>query len=192
VADGRVLAAMQPNALVNVRRRELALGLMAAGAPRSIVVRTLESREGMTTPEATRMFLEVCEECRVEFEDARPYLKSQQVERLQRDLANMRAAGTKKGAQVSYRSIAQHEALLARVVGTIEPAKAEVSIDATIRESLVAVVGGMDRERMDALVEEQLSLEARAGVVVVPTEGREVPGSGREHGVAGGSTREPA
>jgi hypothetical protein len=173
------------NPVDDVRRQELALGLLAAGAPKSMVVATLRTKEGLSRGQAERVFLAVCEVARAEYEDARPYLKALQVERLQRDLASMRAAG--KG-RVSYRSVAQHEALLARVLGTLEPVKTEVSVDATVRESLVAVVAGMDRDRMDALVAEQLALEAAAGHLALDVPGEVVrAGSGGSDGGAGES-----
>lgn len=170
--DG-VVSAAKADATQSVRRRELVLRLVATGAPRSVVEQTLREREGVSEAVARGVFLAVAEELREEYEDARPYYKAQQVERLQRDLAQMRAVkpDQKTGkSRVNYRNVLAHETLLARVLGTLEPVKQEVSVDATVKESLVAVVAGLSRERMDDLVAEQLALEES-----VTTTGRLLP-----------------
>jgi hypothetical protein len=137
-------------------------GLLSSGAPRSLVIRTLREKLGITEGQALAAYGRVCQDAREEFEESRPNLKAEQVARLRTDLAKMRSA---KEGTVSYRAIAQHEALLARITGTVEPVKMDVSVEANVREALVAVVGTLSVEEQDQLVAEQLELERKAGAL---------------------------
>lgn len=149
-----------------VERRELALGLIGTGAPSNVVIRTLREQLGITRVQATHVYNTTLEELREEYDAKRTTLKAEQVHRLRRDLASMR--NPKKGQSVAYRAIAQHEALLARITGTVEPVRAELTVDATVREAFVAVLGNMGRDEAEKLVEEQLDLEARANAGALP------------------------
>lgn len=150
-----------------VERREVTLGLIGTGAPRNVVVRSLRNQLGLSKVQAEHVYDTTLEELREEYDAKRTTLKAEQVHRLRRDLAAMRTP--KKGQAVPYRAIAQHEALLARVTGTVEPVRAELSVDATVREAFVAVVGNMGRDEAERLIEEQLDLEARANGDSLPS-----------------------
>lgn len=83
--------------------------------------------------------------------------RSRQVERLRRDLARMRARSSPP-----YTAIKQHEELLARLTGTLQPIRVEVDVLHTLKQSLAVVIADMTEADRDRIVAEQLALEARA------------------------------
>jgi hypothetical protein len=170
-------AAPKRDAAMMVRSRELALGLMATGAPRAMVVAGLQERLGLTAVQAATTWSEVSSELRAEYEAGEATRKALQVDRIQRDLARARASADKQGKQVSLRAITQAELLLARITGTLEPVRAEVNVDVSVRDAFAAVLGSLTAEEAERLVEEQLELERRAGCLTVPALPLEATGS---------------
>jgi len=165
--DG-VTTAPKRDAAAMARARDLALGLMATGAPKSMVVSGLMERLELTPVQAETTWADVSTELRAEYDAAEATRKALQVDRIQRDLARARASSDQKGKQVSLRAITQAEMLLARITGTLEPVRAEVNVDVSVREAFASVLGGMTAEEAEQLVEEQLELERRAGCLTVP------------------------
>jgi hypothetical protein len=92
-----------------------------------------------------------------EFAEAKGKYKSEQVMRLQADLAKMRKANP-----IPWAAIARHEELLIRIVGTSEPVKTETNINVNVRESLLQVVQNLEENVIEGIIAEQLTLEAEA------------------------------
>lgn len=99
--------------------------------------------------------------------------RTQAIQRLRSDLAEMRTdlrIGTKggKGAvkrvdrDATYKDIAAHENLLAKIEGTLRPIEVKVNIGHESRRALIDVINSLSQEDMDQMVAEQRALEARA------------------------------
>jgi hypothetical protein len=85
--------------------------------------------------------------------------RARQVERLRQDLARQRSK-----ANPSFQAIARHEELLGRIMGTLQPIKVEVDVLATLKTSIAMVLVDLTEDEKDRMVQEQLELEAMAGV----------------------------
>lgn len=83
--------------------------------------------------------------------------RARQVERLRRDLARMRAK-----ASPPFSAIKQHEELLARLTGTMQPIRVEVDVLHTLKQSIAVVIGDLTEADRDRIVAEQLMLESAA------------------------------
>jgi hypothetical protein len=91
-------------------------------------------------------------------EEDRVKMKSEQVARLQADLAIMRTTTPK----VPFATIRGHEELIAQLVGTKEPVKQEVSVMVDHRHALWAVIQHMDDSTIEDITHDQLLLENEA------------------------------
>ena len=92
-----------------------------------------------------------------DFEDNVGTYRARQVERLQQDLARERAK-----PHPSLVSLRGHEELLARITGTMKPVRVEVDVMATLKHSIAAVIVDLSELEKDAIVAQQLELEALA------------------------------
>jgi hypothetical protein len=92
-----------------------------------------------------------------EFKEQKGKYKSEQVMRLQSDLAKMR-----KLKHPPWTAIARHEEMLVRIVGTAEPVKTETNVNINVRESMLQVVQRLEDSVVDSIIAEQLTLEAEA------------------------------
>jgi hypothetical protein len=91
-------------------------------------------------------------------EEDRVKMKSEQVARLQADLALMREMKPK----VPFATIRGHEELIAQLVGTKEPVKQEMSVMVDHRHALWAVIQHMDDSTIEDITQDQLLLENEA------------------------------
>lgn len=92
-----------------------------------------------------------------DFKETAAAERARQVERLRQDLARQRAK-----ANPSFQAIRGHEELLGRIMGTLQPIRVEVDVIQSLKVSLAAVIVDMTEDERDALVREQLELEALA------------------------------
>lgn len=58
-------------------------------------------------------------------------------------------------AAIDYARVKEHEALRAKIEGTLQPIELKVDADVTIRQSLLAVVANLTPERLDELANEE-------------------------------------
>jgi hypothetical protein len=167
--------------------------LMLSGMSRTQVVRQLVAH-GVSTSLVKRAFETIVSGWRASREESSASARFETIERLRRDLAEMRNPGQlrnrngypvfenvlgpdgrpiRKGgrnvkkpvmAPINWSAVRAHEALLADIEGTNAPIDVKVDVDATVRASILAVVGGLTIERTETLVAEQLELERRAGI----------------------------
>lgn len=153
---------------MKLERRTLAASLLDAGASTEQIVKAFLDRYHRQDPVWVRkvaiQYTKEAREARIEeFRIARGAYKAEQVARLRSDLLRMRSMDRKP-----WSSIAKHEELLARITGTLEPIGVSVTAAVAVQESLVAVIGRMDPATIDAVVSEQVAIEAaarRAGYV---------------------------
>jgi hypothetical protein len=116
----------------------------------------------------------ISEEWSKQSEEELTHARAQAIQRIRKDLTRMRESIApllpkskgKKGATpppepVSYREIAAHELLLARIEGTLRPVEVKVDVRANSRRALIDTINSMSPEDMDRLVAEQRDLEMR-------------------------------
>jgi hypothetical protein len=99
----------------------------------------------------------ISEEWDADFKEFAHNERARQVERLRQDLARQRAR-----ANPSFQAIRGHEELLGRIMGTLQPIRVEVDVMASLKVSLAAVIVDLTDDERDAMVREQLELEALA------------------------------
>jgi len=97
------------------------------------------------------------DEWEAEFKESAHIERSLQIERLRHDLARQRAK-----ANPSFQAIRGHEELLGRILGTLQPIRVEVDVMSTLKVSIAAVLVDLTEAEKDAMVAEQLELEAAA------------------------------
>jgi hypothetical protein len=141
---------------VMAERRAMIARLLNAGAPRGVIVETITERFAIAPATAENEIAYVRNERADLFEAERKTLKSEQVARLQRDLAEMRS---REGAK-PWKSIANHEGLLAKITGTIEPTRVDVSMSLEVTNALAIFVARLGPEEIEAMVAEQACIES--------------------------------
>lgn len=155
-----------------IDRRQFVLALIQAGATRD----TMHEAAAQRTPPipastVDNIAREIRKGWRDEFTEQVKETRAEQVMRLRRDLVQMRLEQKKPWA-----AIRAHERLLASVEGNLAPMRVAVDVDFTLRETLGAIVSGLDAEAYEELLREQLEVE-RAAELGRPllAEGVEVP-----------------
>jgi hypothetical protein len=140
---------------VVAERRAFIARLLNAGAPRSVIVEEVMERYGVAERTAESEITRVRTERADLFEAERKTYKAEQVARLQRDLAEMRASKVKP-----WKSIANHEALLAKITGTIEPTHVDVNMSLEVTSALALFVGKIDADTFEQMIAEQRAIES--------------------------------
>lgn len=134
--------------------------LLASGYGGRTVVRTIKSQPEFLSIEPEVIWQSInriTEEWESMYEEEARKERPRQIARLRNDLARMRAMD-----RPSFQSIARHEEILGRILGTFAPQRLEVDVFTNMRQSLAAVIVDLTPETSDAMVAEQLELEARA------------------------------
>lgn len=149
---------MLPVEQERIRRREFVSQLLSVGMGREAVVKACVDRLGISTRIAEELRYSVLSEWRAHHEQNQSYYRAAQLERLWQLLAEQHAQPRK-----DVHAILKIETLIAKIVGNFAPVRIEVDVDATVQESLVALVTTMSAEDRAALVRDQLLLEERAG-----------------------------
>lgn len=158
-------------------RKRFIENLYLAGASIRGVISIATRELGITTVQATYALGQVRQEVMQSFEQDRASNRAAQAERLHADLARMRAqlgeyhrevelAQTEKRKprrvpHPTWNDINRHEMALARILGTLAPIQVRVDTDVRVREALVAVMGNLDRDRWEQMIDEQRQLEER-------------------------------
>lgn len=143
-------------------RRALVAGLLDSGASVGQITRAIAERYDYLTPmsarDVARRYVAEARKARVgEYREAKAAAKAEQVARIKNDLIRMRSCG-----RPPWSAIAKAEDLLARILGTLEPIGVNVSGSVAVHESLIAVIQRMDPQDVEAIVSEELALEAAA------------------------------
>lgn len=149
-----------PDSEARRQQRELAARLLASGLGRGQASQLLSQQLSVSLPIARAVVGAIDREWSDELAEDLPRLKARQLERLQRDVARMRAR-----PDPDYSRIARHEELIAKIGGTMAPVRVAVDVAVEVRASLLAVVAQLTPEEQDAIIAEQLALEARASDV---------------------------
>lgn len=153
---------------VRERRREIQQ-LMLAGYTLAQLY-TYGERHGWSFAQVKNDYTHISDAWSKQSEEELQHARSQAIQRIRRDLTEMRAAVlTKKGKgkkgavqeAMSFKDIATHEMLLARIEGTLRPVEVKVDVRASSRRALIDVINGMTPEEMDQLVEDQRALEMK-------------------------------
>ena len=148
-------------------RRGLIAKRLNVGTPHSSIIDEVTRTFNISPKLAQEEVHVVCRE-RAELSEAeRTTFKSEQIIRLQQDLAEMRAEADKP-----YRCIAAHETLLAKITGTIEAPRVDINIEFEQTNALMAMVSKLDSNAIESMV-----AEARAAEAIIST-GVAVDGSG--------------
>jgi hypothetical protein len=173
-----------------VARRSFVRRLIFSGLT---VDQIAQNATGKYTPEeVSRTYREIVGGWRREQEQADGTARTEAIQRLRRDLAEMRNPGqlrNKNGypvfenvldadgnpkkvgrkllkkpvqAPIDWAAVAKHETLLAKIEGTMKPVELKVDVDVSIRQSMLAVIANMTPEQIDRYAEEDIELERRA------------------------------
>lgn len=165
-----------------VERHAVIRQYMLAGYTGDRIVEICGERYGWTLGQVRATYATICDEWTKQSEDELQHARAQAIQRIRFDLAKMREAvhsppprgrgkGRKKGGKdapeseeriPTFKDIAAHEMLLARIEGTLRPIEVKVDIRAVSRRALIDVIQGMAPEEMDALVIEQREIERKA------------------------------
>ena len=146
-----------PSADERSMRRAVITSMLNACEAKDKIIEECRSKFGMSA-DLTREHIErIKNERSDQFAADRPKYKAEQVARLQADLVKMRGM-----PNTPFASIARHEELLIRIVGTAEPVKIETTVNVSVRQSLIACIEHLDNDVLDAIAVEQLELEATA------------------------------
>lgn len=164
------------------KRRAIVAGLLDAGASTSQITAALREEYAYMAPETARTvakkYIGEARKARVgEYRAGKMSNKAEQVARLRNDLIRMRSM-----ERVPWSSVTKAEELLARVTGTLEPIGVNVSGSVAVHESLIAVIARLEPDDVEAMVAEQVAIEAAAASVGV-TVGA-LPGDARRASLA--------
>lgn len=139
------------------RRFELGVKCLTAGMTRRVAVAMMMGETGCGEDAANATVSTILAGWADDLTGDLPKAKAAQVERLCRDLVRMRTASSP-----NYRSIAAHEELVSKLLGTQAPMRVEVDASLEVRHSLLAIVSSLTAEEQARIVDEQLALEERA------------------------------
>jgi hypothetical protein len=143
--------------------------LMLAGYTLSQLHRYAEDR-GWSYAQVENDYRFISDEWTKQSEEELQHARAQAIQRIRKDLTEMREPPPVKGkgkkgsptrAQASYKDIAAHEMLLARIEGTLRPVEVKVDVRASSRRALIDTINGMSPDEMDRIVAEQRAFELR-------------------------------
>lgn len=164
-----------PATELEMRKRQTFIErLYLSGMPATALMRTATEQLGITDNQVRYVLDRVRTTVQQVFEEDRSTNRAAQAARLQSDLGVMRARMAMEPGELKKRGLKRptwadlirHERLLASILGTLEPIKVKIDTDVRVRESMVAVVGGMSREDLDAMISQQQELERNANAIV--------------------------
>lgn len=146
--------------------------LMLAGYTLSQIANHCEDKYGWSFAQAKNTWALVSEDWTKQSEEELQHARAQAIQRIRADLVRMRISQqpTKAGRKgkkeptiepATFKDIAAHEMLLARIEGTLRPVEVKVDIRASSRRALIDTINAMAPEDMDQLVIEQRELETK-------------------------------
>lgn len=137
---------------------------MANGVAFDEIAHAMATQHNMTQGAVERLHNEVIKGWANEEAANKPHAKRMQLKRLQAHIA-----GARKGQQ--WGAVAALERLMAQILGTMEPIQIDVTMAATIRESVLNVVATTTPERLLQLATQALVLRRASGrqVIDAPT-----------------------
>lgn len=126
-------------------RRKLMLDLIANRAGKEETLGIMRETFSMTEQASDRLRRRVEAEIVEDGRELLPIVRAKQVSRLNATILRARKAG-------SWNAVVAAERLLAQIQGTLEPTRVDVNIDATVREAVVHVMGGMSENEIAGLM----------------------------------------
>lgn len=161
-------------------RRMVVMHLMLAGYTRDLIIEHCEERYGWTQIQIRTSYDAISSDWTKQSEEDLAHARAQAIQRIRNDLVQMREQlyakpvlpRKKRGKKdektapqdikVTFKDLAAHEHLLARIEGTLRPIEVKIDIRATSRRALIDVINGMAPEELDALAIEQREIERKA------------------------------
>lgn len=174
------------------KRRAYIMRLMLSGLTQVQIFELCRATLGISDHQVRYVYDEINEEWARQHEQDHRYARPQAIQRLRRDLAEMRTPRplrdrdgkvvrdvvrgsdgkpVKKGRKVlravveaekDWKALSGHEMLLARIEGTLRPVELKIDPATTQRRALQSVISNLSPEDMDRMVEEQAELEAKS------------------------------
>lgn len=175
-----------------VQRKSYITRLVLSGLSYTQIVESATQSGDLNIAQVTRAYDAIIKEYRRDHENGNKHARYEAVQRLRRDLASLRNPGqlsNKNGypvfknvldeagrpikrngknlkqpvmAPIDYARIVQHEALLAKIEGTLKPMELKLDVDVVSRTALFAIVAELSSEKIEQLALEQSELERRA------------------------------
>ncbi len=175
-------------------RRTYVTRLILAGLSYSQVMEAGTRSGQYNEHQITRTYEAILVAWRKEHETGNKSARFEAIQRLRRDLADIRNPGQLRGkngapvfevvldangkpvkrngkplkkpvmAAIDYARVVAHEAQLAKIEGTLKPLEVKIDVDVVSRSALMAIVSEMSTEKMEALVAEELELARLARI----------------------------
>jgi hypothetical protein len=141
-------------------RRHTAMQMLATGMPRAAILAQLEKQYQCTPGQARTALAKVQRMRRVQYEQEQPYLKAQQLARLEWFIRE--AANSAKKKDAGWGGVAALEDKYARIVGNYEPVRVQVDPGAALSDAIGRWLGQLTPEERSRIELEQAQVEALA------------------------------
>lgn len=129
-----------------IERRQAMHQLIAHAIPRREVVDAMRAKFSMTQAATLRLHSMCITQMAEDEAERRPHYKAQAIRRLHAHVRDAKKRG-------NFTAIASLERLLAQIEGTLEPVEINVTLDATVRESIAVVLAHTTPERLTQLAD---------------------------------------